>query len=60
VYIVKFESDPTSRELNIFCHQCGEFLPFGGWGGTVRYNPDFDLKRIADHAGACSVVPSAE
>lgn len=60
VYIVKFETDPTSRELNIFCRRCGQFLPFPGWGGTVRYNPDFDLKQIADHQAACSSAASAE
>lgn len=53
VYLVKLWDDPTERNLLIRCHHCDQLLPYPGWGGTVRYNPKFDLGRLDAHAKEC-------
>jgi len=59
-YVIQFRGDKTQRKLRIRCHACKETLDFGGWGGTARYNPQFDRDRVTQHLEKCQAESDAE
>lgn len=59
-YSIQYTSDTTQRRLQIHCHLCKKTVEFGSWGGTARYNPQFDRNQIARHVEKCQGVTADE